>query len=424
MTMPQPHATPERPRSRPSPRAQRIQVIDALRGFALLGILIMNMFSFANPDWILFNPTVHGSFEGLEKWIWILSHLLADQKFMTIFSPLYGAGILLFTANLERRGAKPTGVFLRRSLWLLGFGLLHWFLLWDGDILMVYALSGMAVYWLRHRSPKVLAVIGLAMITVHAVFILGTGFSLPFMPESEAAALYADFAPAPEVINADIVLRQEPYPVQVRHRIEHAPEDLVFLFLVWAFWRAAGLMLLGMAAWKLRLFTAERSDRTYLAMAAVGLLVGLPLVSLGVWDRIRMGWDMAHAFYGGGYQYNYWASILVSAGYIGAVMLAERRDWLPGLRQRLAAVGRMAFTNYIMHTVICVAVFQGFGGGLYGTTSRLEQTAFILGVWILQIILSTWWLNRFRYGPLEWLWRSLTYGRMEPFRRRPAGATG
>ena len=84
----------------------------------------------------------------------------------------------------------------------------------------------------------------------------------------------------------------------------------------------------------------------------------------------------------------------------------------------------MAFTNYIMHTVICVAVFQGFGGGLYGTTSRLEQTAFILGVWILQIILSTWWLNRFRYGPLEWLWRSLTYGRMEPFRRRPAGATG
>ena len=182
-------------------------------------------------------------------------------------------------------------------------------------------------------------------------------------------------------------------------------------------------MLVGMAAWKLRLFTAERSDRTYITLLGVGLLVGLPIVSFGVRDGIRQGWDATYAIYGAN-QYNYWASILVSAGYIGAVMLAERRDWLPGLRRRLAAVGRMAFTNYIMHTVICVAVFQGFGGALYGTTSRLAQTVFILGVWALQLILSPWWLNRFRYGPLEWLWRALTYGRMEPFRRQATGTTG
>ena len=423
--MPQP--SPESPaprRARPGPRARRIQVIDALRGFALLGILPMNMISFANPDWILFNPTVHGSFEGVEKWIWVMSHVLADQKFMTIFSPLYGAGILLFTANLEKRGMRPTGVFLRRSLWLLAFGLLHYGLLWDGDILMLYALSGMAVYWLRNRSAAFLAMAGLAMIAIHAVLIMSAGLAMPFMPESEVAAMYADYAPPTDVINADIALRQEPYTVQVRHRFAAAPEEAAILFLVWGFWRAAGLMLIGMAAWKLGLFTAERSNRTYIGMATVGLLVGLPLVSFGVWDRIRVDWDAAHAFYGGGYQYNYWASILVSAGYIGAVMLAERRDWLPGLRRRLAAVGRMAFTNYIMHTIICVAVFQGFGGGLYGTTSRLEQTVFILGVWVLQIILSPWWLDRFRYGPLEWLWRSLTYGRMEPFRRSTGGAQG
>ena len=422
--MPQP--PPESPapqRGRPGPRARRIQVIDALRGFALLGILPMNMISFANPDWILFNPTVHGSFEGIEKWIWVVSHVLADQKFMTIFSPLYGAGILLFTANLERRGGKPTAIFLRRSLWLLVFGLLHWFLLWDGDILATYALSGMAVYWLRHRSPVFLALTGLAVIGVNTVLILGAGLSMPNMPASEVEALYADFAPPADVINADIALRQEPYLVQVRQRITDAPDNL-FLFAVWAFWRASGLMLMGMAAWKLRLFTAERPERTYIALAGVGLLVGLPLVSFGVWDRIRMGWDAAHAFYGGGFQYNYWGSLLVSAGYIGFVMLAEQRDWLPGLRQHLAAVGRVAFTNYIMHTVICVAVFQGFGGSLYGTTSRLEQTIFILGVWALQIILSPWWLNRFRYGPLEWLWRSLTYGRMEPFRRSTVGVHG
>ncbi|MCE2467760.1 MAG: hypothetical protein J4G06_07015 [Caldilineaceae bacterium] len=117
--MPQPPPASPAPRqARPGPRVRRIQVIDSLRGFALLGILLMNMISFANPDWILFNPTVHGSFEGVEKWLWVVSHVLADQKFMTIFSPLYGAGILLFTTNLERRGTQPTGVFLRRSLWL------------------------------------------------------------------------------------------------------------------------------------------------------------------------------------------------------------------------------------------------------------------------------------------------------------------
>ena len=421
--MAMPSEVPASQRSRPGPRAQRIQVIDALRGFALLGILPMNMISFANPDWILFNPTVHGSFEGVEKWIWVVSHVLADQKFMTIFSPLYGAGILLFTTNLERRGGKPTAMFLRRSLWLLVFGLLHWFLLWDGDILATYALSGMAVYWLRHRSPVFLALTGLAVLGVNTVLILGAGLSMPNMPASEVEALYADFAPSADLINADIALRQEPYLVQVRQRITDAPENL-FLFAVWAFWRASGLMLMGMAAWKLRLLTAERPARTYIALAGAGLLVGLPIVSFGVWDRIRMGWDAAHAFYGGGFQYNYWASLLVSAGYIGFVMLAERRDWLPGLRRHLAAVGRMAFTNYIMHTVICVAVFQGFGGSLYGTTSRLEQAVFILGVWVLQLILSPWWLNRFRYGPLEWLWRSLTYGRMEPFRSSTVGAHG
>ena len=199
----------------------------------------------------------------------------------------------------------------------------------------------------------------------------------------------------------------------------------MFIFLVWAFWRAAGLMLIGHG----RLETAAVHGRTFgphlpWRWQPWACLWACRWCRLEFGTGSEMGWDMAHAFYGGGYQYNYWASILVSAGYIGAVMFAERRDWLPELRRRLAAVGRMAFTNYIMHTVICVVIFQGFGGGLYGTTSRLEQTVFILGVWVLQIILSPWWLNRFRYGPLEWLWRSLTYGRMEPFRRSTGEAQG
>ena len=418
-TRPPPEHQNPATRTRPGPRTQRIQVLDTLRGFALLGILVMNMIAFANPWWVTFVPTLHGSFEGVEKWIWVVSHVLFDQKFMTIFSPLYGAGILLFTANLERRGMTPAGLFHRRSLWLLLFGLLHWILLWDGDILVIYALAGMVVFWLRHRSPAFLTVTGLAMIAVHAVLIL----AMVNLPASTAGTLQAEFSPSVEWIDEDMALHQASYGVQVRERIAYFAGELLYWFLGWGLWRAGGLMLVGMAAWKLRLFTAERSDRTYITLMGVGLLAGLPIVSLGVRDGIRQGWDTTYAIYGAN-QYNYWASILVSAGYIGFVMLAERRNWLPGLRQRLAAVGRMAFTNYIMHTVICVAVFQGFGGALYGTTSRLSQTVFILGVWALQLILSPWWLNRFRYGPLEWLWRALTYGRMEPFRRQATGATG
>ena len=424
MTRSSPNTRDPLPRSGPGPRTQRIQVVDTLRGFALLGILVMNMIAFANPSWVTFDPTLHGSFEGVEKWIWIVSHVLFDQKFMTIFSPLYGAGILLFTANLERRGVPPAGLFHRRSLWLLLFGLLHWILLWDWDILVIYALAGMVVFWLRQRSPVFLTLTGLAMIAVHAVLILAMVYSPPFVPASAVEALRAEFAPpSVEWIDEALALHQAPYLVQVGERIAYFADGLLYWFLGWGLWRAGGLMLVGMAAWKLGLLTAARPDRTYIGLAAVGLLAGLPLVSLGVWDRIRQGWDATYAVYGAN-QYNYWASLLVSAGYIGVVMLAERRDWLPGLRRRLAAVGRMAFTNYIMHTVICVTVFQGFGGVLYGTTSRLQQTIFILGVWALQLFLSPWWLNRFRYGPLEWLWRSLTYGRMEPFRRSTADTHG
>ncbi len=390
-------------------------MIDVLRGTALLGILIINMMSFATPDMVYFNPTAFGHFVGADRLIWMLSHVLADQKFMTIFSPLFGAGILLFTTRLEARGQPARSLFYQRSLWLLVFGLLHFFLLWDGDILTVYALTGMVLYGLRHRAPATLVVLGILLLSVHMGLMLFFGWLLPLAPmeiQDEIAA--AVFQPGPEALAADIGIYQGTYGAQVRYRWQEGAWTLLFNLVLWGPWRAGGLMLIGMAAWKWGVLTAERSDRFYRWLTIIGLGLGWPVVLGGLWDKMNHGWTLIHALLGGGYLYNYWGSLLVSAGYVGLVMLVERNGWWPAARRRLAAVGRMAFTNYILHTLICTFVFYGFGLGLYAQVNRIGQVGIMLVIWIVQLWLSPWWLSRYRYGPLEWLWRSLTYGRFAP----------
>lgn len=407
---------------RPQEPGQRIQVIDVLRGAALLGILIINMMSFATPFAVYFNPTAWGSFVGVERLLWILSHVLADQKFMTIFSPLFGAGILLFTTRLETRGQPARALFFRRSLWLLLFGLLHLFLLWDGDILVVYALTGMVLYGLRLRAPTTLVVLGLLFLCVHMVLMLFLGWLLPQAPAEVLNKVAAGFfQPGPADLAADIAIFQGPYGDQLQYRWQESGTTLLFNLVVWGTWRAGGLMLIGMAAWKWGVLTAERSTRFYQWLMIIGLGLGWPVVVAGLWDKMHHGWDFLHAVLGGGYLYNYWGSLLVSAGYVGLVMWVERRGRWPAARQRLAAVGRMAFTNYILHTLICTFVFYGFGLGLYAQVNRVGQAGIILAIWIFQLWFSPWWLSRFRYGPLEWLWRSLTYGRRAPMRIMGAG---
>ncbi len=401
--------------ARPQAPGQRIQVLDVLRGVALLGILIINMMSFATSDVVYFNPTAYGSFTGVERLIWMLSHVLADQKFMTIFSALYGAGILLLTTRLEQRGQLARPLFLQRSLWLLLFGLLHLFLLWDGDILVVYALAGMAAYGLRRRAPVTLLGLGLLLLSVHMVLMLFFGVLLSQAPVADRNEFTAFFDPDSGELAADIGIYQGTWGEQVRHRWQQTADTLSTLAF-WGIWRAGGLMLIGMAAWKWGVLTAERSDRFYRWLTVVALGVGWPVVIGGLWAKMNQDWDVFHVLLGTGYLYNYWGSLLVSAGYTGVVMLMARKAWWPGIRRRLAALGRMAFTHYILHTLICTFLFYGFGLGLYGQVNGVGQMGIILAIWVFQLGLSPWWLARFRYGPLEWLWRSLTYRRRTAFR--------
>ena len=176
------------------------------------------------------------------------------------------------------------------------------------------------------------------------------------------------------------------------------------------------MMLTGMALFKLGVFSATRTTRTYVTMAVVGAGIGVPLILAGVCYKDSVDWDVRYSFFLGG-QFNYWGSIPVALAWIGVVMLLCRSARLSAVRAPLAAVGQMAFTNYLLHSVICTTLFYGYGLGWYGHVERVGQFGVVLGVWAIQLVLSPLWLRAFRFGPGEWAWRSLTYGAMHPFRR-------
>lgn len=397
--------------------AGRIGAIDTLRGFAVLGILIINVQFMSMIGGGGMNPTAYLEFEGTNGWIWVLSHVLAEQKFMTIFSMLFGAGILLMAARVEEQGARPRTLHYRRMTILLVIGLAHAYFIWYGDILVTYALCGMLVFPLRRYRPRTLILMGTIVVAVASILSLFFGWSMPFWSAGDLDHLRADWSPSIEEIADDAAAYRGNYAEVFLHRAPAAFESHTVIFLIWGLWRAGGLMLIGMGLQKLGVFAAECSTRFYAVLVMVGVLVGIPLVSYGLYRNIEAGWSMEYSFFLGG-QFNYWASLLVSLGWVGLVMLACKSPSLAFVTTPLAAVGRMAFTNYLMQSIIGTTIFYGYGFGWYGKVERAGQMAVVLLVWVTQLIASPIWLKYFRFGPMEWLWRSLTYGRRQPFRRR------
>ncbi len=408
----------DRPHAGPVVETARIDAIDVLRGFALLGILVMNVQSFAMPQAAYFNPTAYGDLEGANLYVWLAGRMLADQKFMTIFSMLFGAGILLMAGRTDAR-ASAGRVHYRRMGWLLVIGLLHAHLLWFGDILFTYAVCGMVVYPLRHLSPGRLAALGATLLAVGSALSVGTGMSLPYWPEDALAAFTSEaWRPTPELIEAELAAYRGGWLEQQPGRSAGALVFQTFLLITWGFWRAGGLMLVGMALFKGDVFTARRSPRFYAKLIAAAVAVGLPLQAYGLSLDFARGWPLWSFFIG--LQFNYWPSIAVSLGYVGLVMLACRAASLRPFTRPFAAVGQTALTNYLLQTVLCTTIFYGHGLGWFGSVDRVGQIGVVAGVWALQLVASPLWLRRFRFGPAEWAWRSLTYGARQPLRRRPA----
>ena len=397
---------------------ERIVALDFLRGFALLGILLMNIQSFAMPDAAYFNPTAYGDLTGLNRVIWTLSHIFADSKFMTIFSILYGAGIILITNKMEEKGKKPAGLHYRRTFWLLVIGMMHAYLLWSGDILVTYALVAMVVYWFRKLSPRWLIVLGVLAFGMSTLLQLGVAATMPNYPAEFIAEFNESWQPSAEAIAHDTAVFQGTWLEQMELRIPASIEMQTMSFLFWGSWRAGGLMLIGMALFKLGILTAQRSNKFYRNMLIAGFAVGLPLVLIGLSQHWTNGWTMEYSRFVGS-QFNYWGSLGVSLGYIAIIMLIAKSGRFERVIRPFSAVGRTALSNYLFHTIVATLIFYGHGLGLYGQVERVGQLLIVLGIWTAQLIISPIWLRHFRFGPAEWLWRSLTYGKLQPMQTKP-----
>lgn len=393
-----------------SPLAQtdRIVSIDLLRGIAVLGILIMNIQHFSMPSAAYINPSAYGDLTGWNKWIWILSHMLASGKFMSIFSMLFGAGILLFTQRAEFKNKNSALLHYRRMGWLLLFGLMHAYLLWPGDILVSYSLCGMLVFLFRDKRPGSLIQIALAFFMVPILLDIFFAVSIPVWPEGVWKSTMETWAPGAEKLQHNLDVYRSGWLEQMELRVPSALFMQTRYFMMRPFWRVTALMLLGMALFKWGIFSSERSSRFYLRMALIGLVSGYILSGLGTYLNFARHWTMEYAMFTGA-QFNYLGSLAVALGYTGMTMLIGKSTGYAGFKRVLAAVGRMAFTNYILMTLICTFLFYGHGLGLYGSVERKFQVLIVLSVWILILIISPLWLRRFRFGPLEGMWRALSY---------------
>ncbi len=425
----------------PAPVAgfERLDAIDTLRGIAVLGILVMNIYIYAMPLAAYSNPLAYGGTEWFNIGTWYFTHLLFDQKFMAIFSILFGAGLIMMGERAASRGAKYAGIWYRRNFWLLLIGALHGYLIWFGDILFSYALIGMLIFPLRNRKPRTLIIIACLMLPVASLITYAGGAHIDKLgvlvtqinqvQESGAAlseeqsktleqweAMMVFMAPPDEQIEKDLKAYQGNYPDIVIHRAPMVVELQTQAIIAFLLWRVGGLMLIGMALMKLEVLSAARSIAFYRKMLLAGYGIGMPIMFYSAWSLNAHQWDHIYMFRIGKLP-NYFASISVAMGHIALVMLIVKTGALKRLMQRFAAVGRMAFTNYLLHSIILTTVFYGYGFGLYGHVSRFWQMAFVVVVIGLQMIVSPLWLKHYRFGPAEWLWRSLTYWKWQPMRR-------
>jgi len=363
------------------------------------------------------NPTAYHPPQGANLLVWLLSHLLADQKFISIFSMLFGAGIVLMSQRAESSGVRPGPLNYRRMAWLIMFGLLHAYLLWYGDILYAYGMCGLFVYLLRRKSPTTLVTYALVFAAIGSLIAIGLGvFWLPHAaPHVRADFIQDNWLPSPQDINEEIAAYHGSWLAQMSDRVPVAFYIETSLFLRLYVWKTASLMLLGMALFKLGALQARWSRGRYWSLVGAGLFVGIPLTVFGVVQNFANHWNVDYSFYLGS-QYNYWGSYLIALGWTGLIMLWCQSARALALQERMAAAGRMAFTNYILQTVICITLFYGTGFGLFEHVPRTGQILIVFAIYAAQLAISPLWLRHFRFGPLEWLWRSLTYGKRQPFR--------
>ncbi len=402
----------------------RIAALDLLRGVAVLGIVAVNVANFAGGPSAIFSPDLLRPGTPLDHAAYALTLALFEGKMRALFSILFGASLLLFVERSEAAGRAGTRLQLRRLGWLALIGYLHFLLLWEGDILFLYAAVGLAALGLRHLKPVSLAAIG--MITFlcwqgWGAMMWAPGFTTEAAVRSGTAtpAQSADYAriiaQKRQSDRAALIAARSGFAAQVREKwTGRAFDPLATLFF--NFGETLSYQLIGMALFKAGFFAGGWSRRALGRTAAVGIaLGGAATLAFAIWALTHGFPELAMRFmlgFGMGLPH-----LAMALGYASALILAAPRLLATTLGRRLAAAGRTAFSNYLGTSLILGAAFYGWGLGLVGHYGTAGQIPFVLGVWALMLAWSAPWLARFRQGPLEWAWRSLTEWRALPLVR-------
>ncbi len=420
-----------------APASKRIESLDFVRGVALFGILLMNIVGMGlGPAYD--NPTIAGGAEGINLWTWFVINVGFEGTQRALFSMLFGAGVILLSSRLEASGrTDATDIYFRRNLWLIAFGLVNaWVLLFVGDILFYYGITALFLYAFRKLAGRTLLALsaaalvisaawsGLAasnMLRLHDEYRTASAVSPAARNEQQKAAIEtwqeksragpppAEYAKMKTAITASYWSALQKFAPTITH------------FQSWNLYRyfleTFGTMMLGMALFRLGVLTLEVRTRTYLAMMIGGYAIGLTA------NIAEARWIMTHGFGALAYEQasiSYDLSRLtMTMGHLGALMLFLRSGMLPWLRRSMAAVGRMALTNYLTHSVVSLVIFVLLG--YWGALERHQLYFIVFAIWAVQLVTSPAWLRHYRFGPVEWLWRYLTYGKAPPFRRKERG---
>ena len=390
-----------------------------------MGIFSVNVIAFAMIEGAYLNPATYGGHSGANLALWAANLVLVDGKMRSLFSMLFGASTLLVIERAEASGASGPATHVRRMLVLLLFGLAHFYLIWFGDILIGYATVGLVAFLFRRRAPHQLFALGCLFIGINMVlFGLGAAHLIELDHAAHSAGATAaqirewnafgrTFYPYPADIAKDFAIYRGRFEIRlhemvttrlsepIRGTIMFAPETL-------------GLMLLGMSAYKCGFLTGNWKDRSYRRIATWCLGVGAAAFA------VLVAADVTSRFYipllfGGFLAAAAPFRVVMAFGYAALIILLSRR--MGPFAQRVAAAGRCAFSNYLGTSIVAAFVFYGWGLGLYGHVSRFQAWLLVPIVWLGVLAWSKPWLERFRYGPFEWAWRTLSRLEWQPMRR-------
>jgi uncharacterized protein len=394
--------------------AERIETLDVLRGFALLGILLMNIEGFAGPL-VGAITGLDPALVGADRWVDATIYILVQGKFYTLFSLLFGMGFAVMSQRAEMAKRPFAGMYWRRGLVLLGIGLVHTSLIWAGDILVTYALVSFLLLAFRPVPQKWLPWLAVGIYLLPVIFMgaIGTLGSLMQLEPTTAAEWNKSMAELAGQMDALREGERSAYGTgtfleATKQRVEDTGFMLGNLPIIG--FSVFGMFLLG--SWFVRggaIAQPGQHPRLFAQLRWLALPLGLAAM-LGSYaleptvDFVTFTITTATAF-----ALNAVGSALMCLGYVAWIARGLQSTHWQRLLGWLAPAGRMALSNYLLQSLVCTGIFYGYGLGYFERLSRAWQVPFVFALFVVQVLLSHAWLTRYRFGPVEWLWRSLTY---------------